>query len=185
MDIKEYALLNSIPIIQDEGLNYLLDFIEQNQVKTVLEIGAAIGYSAMHIASSNWVTKVISLERDEKLYDLAIKNTHNNPKIEIVLGDALNYPNDRKFDLLFIDGAKAQYLRFFERFAANAHYIICDNMDFHGIVANPELTNNRNTKALVRKIREFRVYVQTLIDYDVSYYPIGDGLLVIHNKKIL
>ena len=66
--IKEYALVNKIPIMQDEGLDFLTTFIIKHQIKHVLELGTAIGYSAIMMALCSPDLKITSIERDEKKY---------------------------------------------------------------------------------------------------------------------
>ena len=89
------------------------------------------------------------------------------------------------FDCIFIDAAKAQYTRFFTKYApllAKNGIIISDNMEFHGLVEHPELTHNRNTKALVRKIARYREFLQALVDYQTDFYSIGDGVAVTRKR---
>ena len=72
--IKEYANVNNVPIMQDEGIDFLTTFIIKNQIDSVLEIGTAIGYSAIMMALANPKLKVVSIERDEERYLEALKN---------------------------------------------------------------------------------------------------------------
>ena len=86
---------------------------------------------------------------------------------------------------LKIDAAKAQYIRFFDRytpFLKQNGYVITDNLDFHGLVAHPEKTKNKNTKDLVRKISRFRQYLSEREDYDTTFYTFGDGVAI--SKKL-
>lgn len=178
--LKEYAKDNNVPIIQDGGLDFLVRYIKEKEIKTILEIGTAIGYSALKMAEIATVEKIVTLERDNDLYKQAIINTKSNDKIKLINIDALIYQTDENFDLVFIDGAKAQYGNFLNHFKNNSKCFICDNIDFHGMVENPDLTTNRNTRALVKKIKAFRESVEKDHQYKVDYYPVGDGILVIN-----
>ena len=160
LDIKKYAKENSIPIMQDEGIEFICEYIKNNNVKKILEIGSAIGYSAIKFASVNNDVYVKTIERDNVRYEEAVKNINSmnlNDRIEIINADALNIELLDKYDLIFIDAAKSQYIKFFNKFKNNLNIdgvIISDNLSFHGFVEHPELTHNRNTRQLVGKIKK-------------------------------
>ena len=182
--IKDYAIENNVPIMQDEGIKFLMDFIVKNEIESVLEIGSAIGYSAIMMANSNPNLKITTVERDQVRYLEALKNIklfNLEDRITLIFKDAFDIDLDDKYDLVFIDAAKGQNIKFFEKFELNLNpngYIITDNMDFHGLVdKNPEEIESRNLRQLVRKIREYREYLKTREDYDV-----GDGIAVATKK---
>jgi predicted O-methyltransferase YrrM len=184
LEMEVYAELNSVPIMQKEGIEFMCNFIRENNIKSVLEIGSAIGYSAIQMALVNEDIHVTTIERDEPRYLEAVKNVkaaNLENRIELIFGDALETVVDGSYDLLFIDAAKAQYIRFFDRytpFLQTNGYVITDNLDFHGLVANPEKTKNKNTKDLVRKISRFRQYLTERTDYDTTFYTFGDGVAI-------
>ena len=184
LEMEIYAELNSVPIMQKEGIEFMCNFIRENNIKSVLEIGSAIGYSAIQMALVNEDIHVTTIERDEPRYLEAVKNVkaaNLENRIELIFGDALETVVDGSYDLLFIDAAKAQYIRFFDRytpFLQTNGYVITDNLDFHGLVANPEKTKNKNTKDLVRKISRFRQYLTERTDYDTTFYTFGDGVAI-------
>ncbi len=182
MELKQYAKENNIPIIMDEGLEFIVNFIEANNIESILEIGTAIGYSALMWANCPTIKRVVTIERNKELHQQAIVNCQNQNKIELIYADALKYQTTEKFDLLFIDGAKSKYSDFFKNFYGNCQYAICDNIDFHGIVDDPSLTKSRRTKALVKKIRIFREELESRDEIIVNYHNSGDGLLVIKRK---
>lgn len=183
-EMEVYAQLNNVPIMQKEGIDFLCEFIKTHQVRSILEIGSAIGYSAIQMALMDDNIHVTTIERDEIRYLEAKKNirlANLEDRIHIIYGDALETTVDGSYDLLFIDAAKAQYIRFFERYEPNltkGGHVITDNLDFHGLVKHPERTNNKNTKDLVRKIRRFREYLSERQDYDTTFYSFGDGVAI-------
>ena len=138
--MKDYAKVNNVPIMTEEGINYLLKYIKKNNTKNILEIGTAIGYSAIMMCGVVEDVKVTTIERDEKRYLEAIKNIKKadlEDRIHLIYNDALNVKLEEKYDLIFIDAAKAQNRKFFERFENNLvdnGTIITDNMNFHGLV---------------------------------------------------
>ena len=191
-EIKKYALENKVPIMMDDGIDFLTTFIIKHQIKSVLEIGTAIGYSAIMMALVNPGITVTSIERDEVRYLEALKNIKKlnlENRITLIFRDALDVKLSDKFDLIFIDAAKSQSIRFFEQFSRNLNkngYIITDNMDFHGYVKKDESEiKSKNLRQLVRKIKEYRVFLETNTDYQTKFYSIGDGISVSMKKDKL
>lgn len=183
--IKEYAKLENVPIMQDDGIEFLTTFIIKNQVKTVLEIGTAIGYSAIKMALSSPNLKIVSIERDEKRYLEAVKNIKKmqlEDRITLIFKDALDVKLEDKFDLIFIDAAKSQSIHFFEQFERNLNdrgYIVTDNLDFHGYVfKKEEEIKSKNLRALVRKIKDYHKYLEENTKFKTEFYDIGDGISV-------
>lgn len=184
-EIKEYAKLENVPIMQDDGIEFLTTFIIKNQVKTVLEIGTAIGYSAIKMALSSPNLKIVSIERDEKRYLEAVKNIKKmqlEDRITLIFKDALDVKLEDKFDLIFIDAAKSQSIHFFEQFERNLNdrgYIVTDNLNFHGYVfKKEEEIKSKNLRALVRKIKDYHKYLEENKKFKTEFYDIGDGISV-------
>ena len=183
--MKDYAKANNVPIITEGGLHYLLKYIKKNNVKNILEIGTAIWYSAIMMCGVSDDITVTTVERDEKRYLEAIKNIKKagfEDRINLIYNDALNVKVDEKYDLIFIDAAKAQNRKFFERFEINLvdnGTIITDNMNFHGLVDEKVEANiSRNLRQLVKKIREYRVFLKENDKYETEFLDIGDGMAV-------
>lgn len=187
--IKEYADQNNVPIMMDDGIDFLTTFIIKKQVKSVLEIGTAIGYSSIMMALCNPNVTITTIERDEKRYLEALKNIKQlklEERITLIYNDALNVKLKDKFDLIFIDAAKAQNIKFFELFERNLNSggsIITDNLSFHGLVdKKEEEIKSRNVRALVRKIKDYVDYLKRNTKYETQFYDIGDGISVSTKK---
>ncbi len=188
-EIKKYALDHKVPIMVDEGIDFLTTFMIKNQIQTVLEIGSAIGYSAIMMALSNPNVKITTIERDRERYLEAVKNIKKmglEEQITLIFSDALETTVEGTFDMIFIDAAKGQNIRFFEKFESNLNehgVIITDNIDFHGLVEkNIEEIESRNLRGLIRKIREYIDYLKNNPKYDVEFLKIGDGIAVARKK---
>lgn len=188
-ELEEYAKVNNIPIMQSDGIEFVLKFIKENNINNILEIGTAIGYSAIKMASSTSSVNVTSIERDEERYLEALKNVDKfqlNDKITLIFGDALEIEITEKFDLIFIDAAKAQNKKLFLKYEnnlCNNGYIITDNLDFHGYVSmNIEEIDSKNIKALVRKIRDYINFLDHNDKYETNFYKLGDGVSVSRRK---
>ena len=188
LNIKEYAKEHNVPIMQDEGIEFICNYIKENKVKRVLEIGSAIGYSAICMASVDDDISVTTIERDIDRYNEAvinIKKCNLDSRIIIYNADALDIEITGEYDLIFIDAAKSQYINFFEKYKHNLSsngVIISDNLSFHGIVDNPKLTNNRNTRQLVGKIKRYVEFLKNNEEFDTVFYPLGDGVSVSKKK---
>lgn len=183
-DLENYALINNIPIMQKDGMEFLTKYIKDNNIKNILEIGSAIGYSAIKMALVDKYIKVTTIERDTLRYNIAVDNINKfnlSDRINIINDDALNIELNGKYDLIFIDAAKSQYIKFFEKFEKNLNtngVIVSDNLSFHGLVEDESKTNNRNTKQLVRKIRKYIDYLKNNSNFKTTFYELGDGVAV-------
>lgn len=184
-EMKNYAVINHVPIITDGGLHYLEEYIKKHNIKNILEVGTAIGYSAICMCNIDSDITVTTIERDEVRYLEAVKNIKRanlEDRIELIFGDALEVNLEDKYDLIFIDAAKAQNGKFFERFEINLKdngTIITDNMNFHGLVfKNEEEIESRNLRQLVRKVRNYKEFLISNPKYETLFLDIGDGLAV-------
>lgn len=186
MEMEEYASSKNVPIIEKKSIAFIMKYIKNNNIKNILEIGSAIGYSAILMASSNKDAMVTTIERDEERYMECLKNVKKcglDKKINVVFQDALdvNLTEDLKFDLIFIDAAKGQYTKFFEKykyFLKDGGTIITDNINFHGHVGNSKNIESKNLKDLVRKLENYVEFLKDNEEFDTKFYDIGDGLSV-------
>lgn len=181
--IEEYARKYNIPIMQKDGIEFLINFIKENDVKNILEIGTAIGYSAIRMALVDKDINVTTIERDEERFKEAVKNVDEfnlENQINLIYGDALETEVTGSFDLIFIDAAKAQSIKFFNKYEPllkKGKYIITDNLSFHGLVdSNQQMS--RNLKQLVRKIKDYIAFLKDNKNYDTTFYELGDGISV-------
>ena len=189
-NLEIYAKENNVPIIQKEGLNFLIEYIKQNNVKTILEIGTAIGYSSINMALVSDDIQITTIERNEKMYKQAIENIKDfnlENRINVIYGDALDTVVQGKYDLIFIDAAKAQYIKFFEKYKQNLQMngtIITDNLNFHGLALHPEEIHSKNLKALVKKINNYKEFLINNKEFQTVFYEIGDGIAVSKYNKM-
>ena len=187
-ELEEYAKENNITIMQKDGIEFLTNYIRENNIKNILEIGSAIGYSAIKMALVDNHIKVTTIERDKERYDIAVANINKfnlNDRINIILGDALETNIEGEYDLIFIDAAKSQYIKFFEKYELNLKQggaIVTDNLSFHGLVEDVSKTTNRNTRQLVGKIKKYIEYLKNNNRYKTTFYKLGDGVAI--SKKI-
>jgi len=185
LELEKYALENNIPIMMKDGIEFLTNYIKENNITNILEIGSAIGYSAIRMCLVNDDVKVTTIERDIKRYNEAIKNINEfnlNDRITIINDDAFNVELNDKYDLIFIDAAKSQYVKFFEKFKLNLKengVIVSDNLDFHGLV-NKDINTieSRNVRGLVRKLNTYIEFLKNNKEFETTFYEIGDGISI-------
>ena len=182
--IKEYAKEHAVPIMKDEGIEFICKYIEEHKIKHILEIGSAIGYSAIKFAGVADDIHVTTVEIDKERYEQAVQNIkaqNLESRISIHLCDALLFETEKQFDLIFIDAAKSQYIRFFEKFKHNlapGGVIVSDNLSFHGMVDDPHLQCNRNTVMLVKKIRKYAAFLRNNTEFETEFVSRGDGISI-------
>lgn len=190
-EMEEFARTDNVPIMDIVSMEAMLQIVSLARSKKVLEVGTAIGYSAIRIAEKLPDCKIVSIERDKDRYEKArqfINRANLNDRITLIYGDALEIASELKkfgdFDCLFIDAAKGQYKRFFELyspFLEKEGLVISDNVLFKGIVAE----EGKVAKGLRTMVVNLRAYNEMLIankEYETAFYPIGDGLAVSKKK---
>ena len=183
--IKEKALDEDVPIIKDDGLVFLLHLIEERKCRSILELGTAVGYSSISMAMLSEDIVIDTLEKNEDMYRQAIANIRAEgleDRIRVHFTAIEDFRTDKKYDLIFVDAAKAQYMRYTEQFIDNLSpdgVFVYDNMIFHGMVYDVEGIRNRNTRSLVRKLIKFLDLMRNDERFDIMFYEdVGDGLLV-------
>lgn len=187
-DMEEYAKENRVPIMLPDGIDYLCNYIKEHNIKRILEIGSAIGYSAIRMASVDSDIRVTTIEKDQERYNEAVKNIKKynlRDRINIILDDALNTVIDGEFDLIFIDASKGNNINFFKKYSANlasCGIIITDNLFFHGLVQDESLIMTKNQRGIVRKIKDFINFLNTNEDFVTEYISVGDGIAISKRK---
>lgn len=191
-EIEKDALSRNIPVMQKEGILFLISKLKEVNALSCLEIGSAIGYSSMMMVSHVEGLKIDTIELNEERYNEAccnIKERQLEDRISIFHDDALTFDEEKlkyqPYDVLFIDAAKAQYQKFFEKYVPYVKHdglIIVDNLDFHGMIFDIDHIKNRNTKQLVKKIKRFKDWIFNHEDFDVEYYNVGDGICIIQRR---
>ena len=186
--IELYAKENRVPIMQKDGIEYLCNYIREHNVKKILEIGSAIGYSAIKMALVSDDITVTTIEKDAVRYNEAVKNIKEfnlDDRIEIILDDALNTQIDDKFDLIFIDASKGNNINFFKKYSENLReygIIITDNLFFHGLVLDESLVKTKNQRGIVRKIKEYMSFLDNNSEFVTEYISVGDGIALSKRK---
>lgn len=182
--IEEYAKANNVPIMIKDGIDFLCNYIKEHKIKRILEIGSAIGYSAIKMALVDKDIKILTIEKDFSRYDMAVKNIQKfnlNKQIDIINDDALNTEVDGVYDLIFIDASKGNNINFFNKYSKNlasGGVIITDNLSFHGLVENDELVKTKNQRGIVNKIKLFIEFLDNNTEFVTRYVAVGDKIAI-------
>lgn len=188
--MENYASQHNVPIIEKESIAFIMKFIKANNIKNILEIGSAIGYSSILMASVDQEVTVTTIERDNTRYMECLKNVKKcnfDQKINVVFQDALEVNlSNVKYDMIFIDAAKGQYTKFFEKFKyflRDGGVIITDNLKFHGNVGKSKEIESKNLRQLVGKIEGYIEFLKENKEFDTTFYDVGDGLSISVKKN--
>lgn len=184
-ELEDFALKNSVPIIERESLELLRFLVDFKKPKKILELGTAIGYSAIAMCMEGKDSQVYSLDIDEDIQKIARKNIEKigfSDRIKLFLGDAKDLiptmPDG--FDMVFIDAAKSHYREYFdlsiEKLNDNS-LIVSDNVLFKGLIANDDLVNRR-ARTLVRHMRDYLVFLTHTEGLKTTVLPVGDGVAI-------
>ncbi|WP_066049953.1 O-methyltransferase [Robertmurraya korlensis] len=186
-EMEQYARTHQVPIMELSGIETILQILRIAQPKKILEVGTAIGYSALRMATALPDTTIVTIERDSERYTVAeeyIKRANKDHQISIIKGDALEIEplveTFGLFDAIFIDAAKGQYKKFFEmysKYLGEQGLIITDNVLFKGLVCEDTIESKR-LRSLVSKIKDFNKWLMEHPEYDSVIIPVGDGVAI-------
>jgi len=194
-DLRKEAEENHVPIILRDTEKLLKSIVLLKKPIKILEIGAAVGYSSSFFASINEQIEVVTIEADEKTYNIAkgnIKKLGYEDRITLLFGDAREVlielsESHNDFDLVFIDAAKSHYKAFWDLsipLVKDDALIICDNILMKGMTASDEFDVKKKYKTSIRKMRDFLDYINNLDYADTSTLSVGDGITIsILNKR--
>ncbi len=184
-ELRGFAEKHGVPIIQKDTEGLLLSLLKIKKPDNMLEIGAAVGYSACCFADVCGC-RVLTIEADKDMSNIALNNVKNlglDDKVDVIHGDARNVMSglSMKFDAVFIDAAKSHYREFWDMavpLCKDEAMIICDNILMKGMTASDEYSRGRRYKTSIRKMREFVIYINSLDYADTCLLPVGDGVSI-------
>ena len=190
LELQAFAQKNNVPIIPQETVSYFNLILPLLDIKSVLEIGTAIGFSSLLFADLLPQAKIKTIERFDEMLQLAVPNLEKydtRKQIELIQADAAEYLPElnEKFDFIFMDSAKAQYVKFLP-------YLL-KNLKSGGLLAIDDVFQAgdvfRDMKSLPRRQHNIykaltRLFDEVLEDekLESSFLPLGDGLLLIRCK---
>ncbi len=191
--IKEEALESHVPILQDESLDLILMVLSLKKPNKILEIGTAVGYSAINFSRylEGENAKIKTIEIKENMANIARENIASmglEEKIELIHADATKYletlDEENTYDVVFIDAAKGQYLVFLKeaiRLIKNGGVIIADNVLFKGRVLSDY--NEHKHRTATNRLREYLRIIEEDKRLKSTLVKIGDGVAISIVKK--
>ncbi|WP_040981583.1 O-methyltransferase [Oceanobacillus jeddahense] len=186
--LEKNAETNQVPIVHRSSMHMINLILMMKQPKKILEIGTAIGYSALRMLEGAEDADIITIEKDEKRCREAIVHIQEQKRdhqIEVILGDAAEVMQDltnkeKQFDVIFMDAAKGQYQSYFDlanKMLISGGILITDNVLFRGMVySNEEVPKKYRT--LVRKLKAYNEMLMNHPDYHTSIIPVDDGVSI-------
>ncbi|MBM0311759.1 O-methyltransferase [Staphylococcus pseudintermedius] len=185
--LRNYAETHQVPIVDQLSLDLIQQIIRLHQPKEILEVGSAIGYSAVQFASVDKSINVTTIERNEEMIQQAKTNIRQYgyaDQIRLIEADAteaFELVNDRIYDMIFIDAAKAQSKRFFELYCPllrEKGVMITDNILYHGFVADIDVVRSRNVKQMVKKVQRYNQWLSQQQGFTTNFIHMDDGLAI-------
>ncbi|GIN55867.1 O-methyltransferase [Lederbergia ruris] len=187
-EMEQYAKEEHVPIMESTGIEVMLQMMKIQKPKRILEIGTAIGYSALRMAEALPDSQIVTIEIDESKIEKAqhyIQQAGAEKRISIIHGNALDVLETVRsfapFDAIFIDAAKGQYKKFFEmysKFLPASGCIYVDNVLFRGLVADPTARDNKRLAKIAEKLAGFNQWLMSHNEFETVIIPVGDGLAV-------
>lgn len=181
-----------MPFIRDESAKILFDICQKEKPKNILEIGTAVGYSALLMLEGAKESFVTTIEKDEKRAQEAKVNFEKNgvkERVDLIVGDAgevLPQLEDegKEFDLIFLDGPKGQYLRYLphlKKMLCKGGLLVADNVLLHGWVKGEEFVKHKH-RSMVVNLRKFLKCLEEDHDFDSKLLEIEDGMTISKKK---
>ena len=187
--MRKFAQDNFVPIVRPETSKLLIENVKEINPKSILEVGTAIGYSGI-LMLENSNANLITLEKDEKMKNLALENFKEENlqnRVKLVFGDTKTYieNSNEKFDFIFLDGPKSQYVKYYPYLLKMLNQnvrIFVDNVLFQGLVLSKE-EPPKKFRTIVNNLREFLKLVQTDKKVSFKLIDIEDGVLLIKKNR--
>ena len=183
-EIRSFGKENKVPITLDDTLSFLLETINENNSKEILEIGTAIGFGCISIAENTECNHIDTLEVDEERFNIAnenIKNKGLEHKISTHLIDAKEFLTNckKKYDFIYLDGPKGQYINYLPlltKLLVPNGIIFADNLNFHGMVTG-EIPISKGCRTMIKGLKNYIQEITTNPIYETNLYKeIGDGV---------
>ena len=182
----KFAKTNYVPIIREKSAEYLYNFVRDNVYQNILEIGTAIGFSGSIIIGAGAKT-LTTIDINEDYLKMA-KNTFAKfgflDKVTMLFGDAKNHIEDlkiqgKKFDMIFLDGAKGQYVNYLPTLAKlldNNGVIFADNVLLHGMVESEDKIPHKK-RTMVVNLRKYLEKIN-VYPFETRLVRLEDGIAI-------
>jgi predicted O-methyltransferase YrrM len=186
-EMKSYAKENYVPIVRDKTLEKIIEILRENHYLKVFEIGTAIGYSTISMLA-NFDGEITSVEKDKIRYSSACENIEKagfSSRATLIQGDAKDIieklcENGEKFDFIFLDGPKGQYIRYLPNLKIllkSGGTLFADNILLGGLIENEQKVTHKN-RAMVSNMKAFLTQLKSDEDFVTEIFKIDDGFSI-------
>ena len=190
-ELEDFARKENIPIIPHETVAYFRFLMETMQPKNILEIGTAIGFSALLMAQHSPESKITTIDRNPEMIGFAKANFakfDNRQQITLLEGDAVDVLSTltESYDFVFMDSAKSKYIIFLPEILKHLEVggvVVLDDIFQGGDVAKDIMEVRRGQRTIYRGLQ--RLFEATLDNPSLtaSLVPLGDGILMLRKNK--
>lgn len=183
-EIRQYGIDNKVPITKDDTLSFLVETINKNNSKQVLEIGTAIAFGCITMATETNCQHIDTVEIDKERFNVANENIKKHGlehKISTNLIDAMEFLKTckKKYDFIYLDGPKGQYINYLPyliNILNDGGIIFADNLNFHGMVTG-EIPVTKGCRAMIKGLHKYIEAIQNNTQLKSTIYThIGDGV---------
>lgn len=189
-EIRECAIINNVPILRPRTSEILMEKIRETKPKDILEIGTAVGYSGIMMLSQYENSNLITIEKNEESSKIAQRNFEEvgyADRVKILLGDCIDIlPTiNKKFDFIFLDGPKGQYIKYLPYLLEMLNIdgiLFSDNVLYRGMV-NGKIPVDKKKKTLVKNLRLFLEEVEKNEELENETLDIEDGISICKKRK--
>ncbi|MBP2622849.1 O-methyltransferase [Streptococcus oricebi] len=190
-DLEDFALRENIPIIPKETVAYFRLLLASLQPQSILEVGTAIGFSALLMAEAAPEAQITTIERNPEMIALAKENFQRldqRQQIELLEGEALDLLANLSgsYDFAFMDSAKSKYIVFLPQILKQLKkggLVLIDDVFQGGDIARPAEEIKRGQRAIYRGLHRLFDACLDHPDLTASLLPLGDGLLMLRKDK--
>lgn len=192
IEILEYSRENFIPTVLNSTAKFLFDIVSKEKPKHILEIGSAIGYSAILMLKASEQSKITTIEINKERSEIALQNfkkANVESRVQLINNDSKIALEDlkeqsEKFDFVFMDGAKGDYLLTIEsvKDLINKGGIVCIDDCLYMYTTYGEGDVPHKHRAMINKLRNFNKYMQNNNMFSVEYYNIDEGIIIATKK---
>ena len=189
-ELEQEALRDDVPIIRQDMQSFLKVLLAMHQPKQILEVGTAVGFSALLMAANTEMCHITTIEKYEKRIPVAKENFQKSGmghRITLLEGDALAIMQELTgtYDMIFMDAAKGQYKLFYDMIIDKLRVdglLISDNILYKGMVAHDDFVIRRK-KTIVKRMRNYLDYICNCDYLSTSLIPIGDGVALSYKNN--
>lgn len=187
-ELEDYAERESVPIVQSETAQFLKTIVRMKRPERILEVGCAIGYSAILMAQET-DGSISTLECSDEMFRIAgenIKKAELSDRIHIIHADAREYLKELtgEYDMIFLDGPKAHYIHMLNdcvRLLKSGGILVADNVLYKGMTADEEHVVRRKI-TIVKRLKHFIAAQMQRPDLETVLLPLGDGVTLAVKK---